>query len=323
MHIAAAALIASLFVQVLPLAGRSTVRGRVFDSDGQPMRNVEMRALVIGTERQFVGGSAMTDADGRFSIERVPAGRILLRAQPHWRPPAVINGAVKRFSNPAPAYFPGVVALLDAWPIEVGTEEIIELDFHMPVITVGSIKARVTGPDGYLLDQLRVIRPEANQIKNVKIDADGIGHAEELREGRHIVLARGHSEKERLVGHAVVYISAGEHPVDVALTPATRITGRVVSDRGGIPPLGNMRVTAAWTDGTIDLDPLARDEGAVAADGSFTIDGLFGTRAIRVTGVPDGWELASIRHGRADVTTSTIDLAAGDAAEVVVTLTRR
>jgi len=310
-------------LQSMPVAGGSTIRGRVLDADGQPMADVEMRAMLITTEREAVVGSSTSDAEGKFSIAKVPAGRIILRAQP--RPPRrrTADMNVKQILAHPPAYFPGVLGLTDAWPIDVSSDEVIELDFHMPAILVGSITARVTGPDGYVLGQVRVMRPEGNQIKNVKVDADGVGFVDDLREGRHVVVARARSGNDYLVAHEIVHISAGEHPIDLALAPAGRITGRVVADRGGIPPLDGLRVVASWTDGTIELDPLATDQAEVGPDGSFTIDGLFGARAIRLSGVDAGWQVAAIRHGRTDITTSTVEIDHGSTIEVVITLTRR
>jgi hypothetical protein len=321
MNIVAATITASLLLQLLPIAGRSTIRGRVIDPDGRPMAGVEMAAMLAGSERQVVGVSGMTDDEGRFSITKVPASRIILRALPRVRR-QVAPGLATRVPAHPPAYFPGVLTLLDAWPIEVGAEEIIELDFYMPPVLVGSIKATVTGPDDYTLEQFRVIRPEANEIKNVTV-TDGSGYVDDLREGRYVVVARGHAKDARLAAWEIVHMTAGELAVDLALTPAATISGRVVADRGGIPPIAGMRVTAAWTDGTIDLDPLTRDQADVAPDGSFTINGLFGTRAIRVTGLTDGWEVASIRHGRTDVTTSAVDLSAGTTSEITIVVSRK
>lgn len=322
MNITVTVLAATLLMQLLPIAGRSVIRGRVIDPDGRPMVDVEMSATLITSEHEVVGVSSLTDDEGRFSIAKVPAGRVILRAQPRVRR-QLAAGLARRGPVHPPAYFPGVLTLLDAWPIEVGAEEIIELDFYMPPVLVGSIKAIVTGAEGYTLEQLRVMRPEANQIKNVKVDADGIGYAEDLREGRYVVAAWGRSKNERLVAFQIVHISTGELQVDLPLAPAAKITGRIVADRGGIPPIGNTRVVAAWTDGAIDLDPLTIDQAGVGPDGSFTLDGLFGTRAIRVAGLVDGWEVASVRHGRSDITRSGLDLAAGSTSEITIVVSRK
>ena len=82
--------------------------------------------------------------------------QVLLRAQPRLLPPVIEGGVVKRSRFQPPAYFPGVLELLDAWPIDVASGEIIELDFHMPRVVVGSIKAIVSGPNGYTIEELGV-----------------------------------------------------------------------------------------------------------------------------------------------------------------------
>ena len=322
MNALTAALATLLIVQAFPASGRSTIRGRVLNADGQPMANVDISVMLTTAERQLFGPSVATDGDGKFSLERVPAGKVLLRAQPRLRPPVIEGGAIKRDRVQPPAYFPGVLELLDAWPIDVADGEIIELDFHMPVVVVGSIKAIVSGPDGYTIEQIRATRPEGNEIRTVTIDADGIGYAENLREGRYVIAARARTKEQRLAAFQIVHMSGGEVPVALQLAPAAAIIGRVLSDRGGIPPLGNMRVAAVWTDGTIDLDPLSRDQADVGSDGSFAIEGLFGNRAIRVSGLPEGWQVSAIRHGRSDITTP-IDIAAGTTTEISVILSRK
>ncbi len=322
MNLIASALAAALLLQLLPIAGRSTIRGRVLDADGHPMPDVVLSALLIIDERNMVSGTAVSDAEGAFSIDKVPSGRILLRAQPKPRPRVPGQPPSTAPEHP-PAYFPGVLTIADAWPIEVAAQEIIELDFEMPPVVIGSIRATVSGPEGYTLDQLRVMRPEANQIRNVILGADGVGYAEGLREARYVVAARGHTSGSKLAAFQIVHIPPGELPVNLSLSPAAKITGRVVAESGGVPPVDNLRVIAAWTDGQIDLDPLSTDEAVVQSDGSFTIDGLFATRAIRVTGLPEGWALAAIRHGRSDISTSALDLTSGTPADILITLARR
>ena len=222
-----------------------------------------------------------------------------------------------------PAYFPGVLDERDAWPIDVKPGEIIEFEFNMPPVPVGSIKTIVTGPEGYSLDYLRLTRPEANQIRTVKMSDAGVGYVEGLREGRYIVSARARSRDELLAAWEIVHMTSGEIAVALELKPTARVYGRIVSERDGLPPLSNARVVAAWSDGTIDLDPLARDDAHVTADGSFTISGVFGTRVFRVVGLDSGWKVVAVRYGRSDVSSSGVDLAPGTNIEISIVVSRR
>ena len=209
------------------------------------------------------GQPGRSNAEGAFEITGVPPGKMIIRAEPRVTI-GFVNGQSVR--NPPvqhpPAFFPGVLDRLDAWPIDVKPGEIIELDFHMPPIFIGSIKTIVSGPDGYMLDHVRVMRPEANQIKNVTVSDDGVGYVDSLREGRYAVAARARSRDTLLAAYELVQITGGEVTVSLSLEPTARVNGRVIVDRGGLPPIDNTRVVAAWTDGTIDLDPLARDEAS-------------------------------------------------------------
>ena len=298
---------------------QGTIRGRVLDPDGQPMRDVQITLFeLVGSE--FRNSKSFTlRGDGTFDTA-VTAGRILLMAQPR---PKVVGDEprLRRFVTHPPAYFPGVFDQLDAWPIDIKAGEIVELDFHMPPLPVGSIKTVVSGPDGYSLDQVRALRPEANQIRNIKI-SDGVGFLDELREGRYIVAARGRSGDGLLAAWEIVHMIAGEVAVTLDLKPTARVYGRIMPDRDGLPPLAGVRVVAAWTDGAIDLDPLGRDEGQVSADGSFTIDGVFGTRTFRVAGLDSDWQVVAVRQGRSDISLG-IDLAPGTTIEIAIVVTRK
>lgn len=297
-----------------------TIRGRVLDPDGQPMGDVQITVAVLAGDGFRNTQASPVRADGSFNIV-VPAGRIRVMAQPR---PKVVGDEprLRRFVTHPPAYFPGVFDQLDAWPIDIRPGEIVEFEFHMPPLPVGSIKTVVTGPDGYSIDHVRALRPEANQIKNIKISDEGVGHLDELREGRYIVAARGRSSDGPLAAWEIVHLTAGEVAVTLDLKPTARVYGRIMPDRDGLPPLAGVRVVAAWTDGTIDLDPVGRDEGQVTADGSFTIDGVFGMRAFRVAGLDSSWQVAAVRQGRSDIS-SGIDLAPGTTIEIAIVVARK
>jgi hypothetical protein len=297
----------------------ATIRGRVLNPDGQPMPNVELRAMFDMQPTGRVGGIAVSDADGQFEIGKVLPGRFMLVAQPLSR-----REGTKTASHP-PAYFPGVLDRLDAWPIDVKAGEIIELDFHLPAVSIGSIKAIVSGPDDYVLEQVRVTRPEANEIKNVKVSSDGIGYVDGLREGRYIIAARGHSKYQRVAAWQIVHITGGEIEVALPLAPTAMIIGRLVAEHGDLPTIDPLviRVEAEWTDGNISLDPLARDDGYVGTNGVFAIDGLFGRRRLRVVGLNYGWHVSAIRHGRFDITSTGIELVPRTMTEITIVVSPR
>jgi len=313
-----------LLWQLATPAQEATIRGRVLDPDGQPLQDVFVIAEMVGAERRMTAGQpGRSNAEGAFEISGVPAGKMIIRAEPRVAI-GVVNGQSTRsprVQHP-PAFFPGVLDRMDAWPIDVKPGEIIELDFHMPPIFIGSIKTIVSGPDGYVLERVRVLRPEANQIKNVTVSDDGVGYVDSLREGRYAVAARARSRDALLAAHQIVHITGGEVTVTLSLEPTARVNGRVIVERGGLPP-ANTRVVAAWTDGTIDLDPLGRDEAHVGPDGSFSIDGLFGTRTFRLLGLPGDWQVTAIRHGRSDITASGVDVAPGSAIEIAIVVAKR
>jgi hypothetical protein len=323
--IAAAFGVALLLLAQSAAVTYGTIRGRVINPDGQPMAEVTIRVVEPTNDRGFLNILAVTtDQNGRFET-RAPAGSIMLIARP--RPFHGISSAAQpnlRRSHPE-VYFPGVLNRLDAWPIDVKAGEIIELDFHLPPVFIGSIKAVVSGPDDYVLEQVRVTRPEANEVKNINVSSNGIGYVDGLREGRYIVAARGRSQYQRFAAWQIVHITGGEIEVALPLAPAAAISGRLVAEHGDLPQIDPhyLRVEAEWTDGNISLDPLARDDGYVGTNGGFSIGGLFGRRRLRVVGLSDDWHVSAIRHGRSDITSSGIELAAGTLTEITIVVSQR
>jgi hypothetical protein len=82
-------------------------------------------------------------------------------------------------------------------------------------------------------------------------------------------------------------------------------------------------VGATWLQDGIEVNPLDITEAAVGPDGSFKLDGLFGTRKLQLIGLDPEWEIRSIVQDRSDVTGSGVTLAADTEAKVVITLGRR
>ena len=67
----------------------------------------------------------------------------------------------------------------------------------------------------------------------------------------------------------------------------------------------------------------APTEAPVAPNGTFRLDGLFGTRKLQLIGLGSEWMIRSIVQDRSDVTAAGVTLAADTEAKVVVTVGRR
>jgi Carboxypeptidase regulatory-like domain len=77
-----------------PAAGHATLRGRVFSSDGQPLRQATVR-LTAPEVRGL--RSALTDAEGRYEFRNLPAGRYTVSAT---KPAYVDSARTNTLSKP-------------------------------------------------------------------------------------------------------------------------------------------------------------------------------------------------------------------------------
>jgi hypothetical protein len=317
--------LASLLPQ---LAGppAATLRGRVFDPDGRPFVGVEIAPYVpTDLGERMIGPSRLTAEDGTFEMTGLKPGPLYLRATPRLRRVSVTpetRASVRAILGHPPVYYPGVLDRKDAWSIDLAAGETVELDFHIPPVLAASIKATVNGPQGFALDELRAMRPASNTIRTAKV-VDDVAYFDNLREGRYAVVARGRIGDARLAAFAVLELDATEAGVTLNLEPAAVVTGRIVAERAEPPNLAGTRVTAVLTGDGADLDPLPADLGEAAADGSFRIEGLFGTRTFRVSGLPEDWYVYTVRAGASDVTSAAVHLAAGSTVDVTVVVRRK
>ena len=107
------------------------------------------------------------------------------------------------------------------------------------------------------------------------------------------------------------------------LQPAARIAGRIIVEKGAAVAFDGVRVGATWLQDGIEVNPLDVTEAPVAPNGSFKLDGLFGTHKLQLMGLDPEWQIQSIAQDRSDVTGSGVALTADSEAQVVITLGRR
>ena len=281
----------------------ATIKGRVLDHDGRPQPKVTLSAMCLGSAGCL--NHANTDADGRFEIgSNRPGDAILMADFP------VTNGATER------AFYPGVWEIDQALPITLFAGQPVYIEFRLPKAVMGSINARVRGPEGYQLERFELSESDGSMraLEGAAVTIDN------LREGRYLLEARGSARGKQYAGFKRVNVSDGQLEVFIDLEEAGVVDGRVIAERGGLPPMKGGAVSAWWV---LDDDVVGAVKVDVAADGTFSFGNVFGDRIFKVIGLAPGWRVVSIRADRKDITDDVLHIASGSRTEVTITVGRQ
>lgn len=284
------------------------VTGRLIDFEGRPVAGAGVMAWFEGGH-QPTGRPGISDADGRFEINGMRPGS------------SVIAAEVRGQSGVTRVYYPGVVNLDEAQQFTIEPGNPLEIEIRIPEITEAAITANVSGPDGSRLDTLTLLRPQTRMRLPLSTH-DSVVTAINLRQGRYVIEALATADQERLAAFAVVELQSIDVEVPLHLQPAGKVSGKIVLERGGLPPVQGVRVAAVWTSDGVDVKP-SPDETSVGPDGAFGFPGLFGHRDFRVIGLPDTWQVTAIRAGRSDITATGLDIESGSTTELTIVVARR
>jgi protocatechuate 3,4-dioxygenase beta subunit len=286
------------------------IRGRVLDKDGRPMAGAYVKAEV---EQPLQGAnSATTGADGQFEITSVPPGQLLIRVDP--------PGG--RAAWHRTMYYPGVHLRDEAQFVTAEIGATLNLEIRLREIPTATIRAALHGPDGFRVQKMTVANPDSRMLLNVHVSDDGTGSVANLDEGRYAIAATAVAGSDTLAAYQLIIVGAGEYDVPLQLEPTASVSGRVVVDRGGVPPIDGVTIEAHWVSNNAKLDLTGPERVPVAPDGSFTMQGLYGRRQFQLFGLADEWRVTAVRAGRTDVT-SGLDLAPGSSTELTIVVSRR
>ncbi|HEY6357036.1 MAG TPA: carboxypeptidase-like regulatory domain-containing protein, partial [Vicinamibacterales bacterium] len=120
-----------------------------------------------------------------------------------------------------------------------------------------------------------------------------------------------------------VKVDGHDRDLVVATVPGSAVSGRVDAD-GGLPLPPKLQVVALDTEYEVPApapgQPAAPPMAPVLS-GAFTLSGLVGPRLFRVSGLPDGWILRSVRLGGTDITDTPTTLGSTSAAPLQLVVT--
>ena len=290
----------------------ATVRGRVVHADGTPIS----RATVgLGPQRfdkaSVLARRAVTDANGTFELKNLPAGSFRIEVEIP-RP--------KGGPRPPIVYYPGGLTWDEALRVELAAGQVIsDLTIVVPKIIENTMTVRLRPRDKAITQvAVSVLRAAPLMVRRLQLDQEGAATIQGLLPGRYVVAARGSSKSKQFAAFEIVDFVEPSASVSLHLLPTGSIAGKIVTERGKRPPLNGVSVGAAWVHKGNDVTPLAPHHVSVATNGAFRINGLFGTRQLRVTGLDPQWVVRAIRHKRRDVSASGVDIMAGRTTDVTI-----
>jgi hypothetical protein len=298
------------------LTPAAVVRGRVLDGNGRPVAKAIVR---LGGPFQdapfFLQEPATTRSDGTFELPLLPAGK--------WRIEVDVP-PVADAPRPPLIYFPGVLTREEAGFVELTAGLVTDITITVPSVLDGTVTVRIPPPDATIpAVTVSLIRPSPLMNRRLDLEADGHAVVRGLTEGRYFLTATGRAAEQLWVDYQSLDFSGASIDVSLNLQPAGRIRGRIITNRGGLPPLGDATVGAVWIDEGVLLNPLAPEESPVAVDGTFEITGLFGRRKLQLNRFDADWTIQSVRHGRSDVTDTGLDVAPNSTAEITIVVRKR
>src|SRR5688500_4551897 len=157
-------------------------------------------------------------------------------------------------------------------------------------------------------------------MRNLGIDSAGAYRAGGLKPGLYTVWVRAKTANGFEAAWETVDAFTDVPSLQLTMAPTATIAGRVMTVDGAPLPIEGFRVAAAWTAEGKDLDPIARDQAEVAADGTFEIGGVFGDRTIRVIGLPAGWEIERVAGPQRAA--EALRLTPGERVDIIVVIGR-
>lgn len=292
-------------------------RGYVVAFDGRPMAGAKVR-LGRGTHGETTppNDPATTDANGRFELKNLAAGE--------WRVEVEIP-TVPGGLTPPVVYYPGGLSWEDAGGVELIAGKVTDnLTITVPRINENTLIVAVPPADATISEvAVSVLQQSPLVTRRLTLNAEGIGTLKAILPGRYFALALASSSDKRWAGFEVIDFVEDTYEARLQLQPTGSIAGRIVADRGAPPNLDGVIVGASWVHDGAEVNPVEFAESRVAADGSFRIDGLFGTRRLQLRALGTDWEVGAVRQDRIDVTESGLSIVPDATIEATIVVRRR
>jgi hypothetical protein len=222
-------------------------------------------------------------------------------------------------------YYPGGLSWEEAGGVVLEAGKVTDrLTITVPRIYENVLTVVVPPADATISGiAVSVLQASPLAARKIDLNVEGVGTLKGVQPGRYFVSARAESRDKQWAAYEVVDFIEDAYEARLQLLPTGSIAGKIVTDKGGLPPLEGVIAGASWMHDGAEVNPLDVDEVAVAADGSFRIENIFGTRQLRLRALGLEWEVAAIRQDRTDVTASGVVVVPDATTQATIVLRRR
>ena len=297
-----------------------SISGRVFDAEGDPVRDATVVASVAG-EEMFPRRQARTDSNGEYRLGPLVPGRYFVAVL---GAPRVGDNGQMTIMLPT-TFYAGATDLRQANRVILRSGDRLQgIDITRAGLKSVTVSGRVLGAPvpapGDRDYESQGARITVRRQFTAGIDAHaftGTGPPDyrfkfELAPGEYLVLAD--AQKGRLSGRHMIRV--GEDPAEISILvgPRADITGQVA----GTASLGGSKVVLVGANLQMITDEV---RAAIEKDGKFSFEQIEpGPWEVAVRDLPPGLYVDSIRFGGQPATGRSIDIAPAGRGPLIITL---
>jgi len=313
-----------------------TIPVRVVDAFGEPLSGVRLSASNSETGLPVpVPFQHTTDDHGHLRLFGLEAGRYIVCADGSSIGTGSSSGAQVREGLLRTCY-PSAEDEQHAEGVTVGTEPVDEIEIRMrrgrTYTMAGTVLDSAGMPANGVRLQLELEQPGGSSSMGITIKDDGRFRIENVHPGTYALTASlggpEQPEQPRSLERAyvAVRVDADVDNIAVMLSKTVSVEGQMVLEDPALPFPGSEGSGLMLSLRLVD-DPLevsgSRVYGYARNDHTFTVEGAFGRRVVRVDNVPRGWFVKQVQYRGKDILDSVVDFSRASEGRMNVVLSNR